>query len=76
MHRNKLQSFKNTILSKNLDQDTLKNALFFVKRWKNLCRVILFVKGSFVYLLLFATVAYSTHGIIVCKPCMLFMQNW
>jgi len=31
-----LQSFKNTILSRiNVDQNILKNALFFGKSWKN-----------------------------------------
>jgi len=29
-----LQSFKNTFLSRNLDQNMLKNALFFEKVWK------------------------------------------
>jgi len=30
-----LQSFQNTFSSKNLDQNMLKNALFFEKSWKN-----------------------------------------
>jgi len=30
-----LQSFKNTFLNINLDQNMLKNALFFKKSWKN-----------------------------------------
>jgi len=34
-HQHTLQSFKNTILSRNEDQNMLKNALFFGKSWKN-----------------------------------------
>jgi len=34
-HKHTLQSFKNTFLSRNLDQNMLKNALFFGKKWKN-----------------------------------------
>jgi len=34
-HQRTLYSFKNTFLSRNLDQSMLKNASFFGKIWKN-----------------------------------------
>jgi len=32
-HQHTLQAFKNTILSRNVDQNMLKNVLFFEKSW-------------------------------------------
>jgi len=69
-HQHTLQSFKNTILSRNLDQNMLKNALFLKKDGK------IFAAWYFLKGVLFVFCRLHSSCIIVCKPCMLLMLNW